>query len=544
VTVSSVREQATTVFVVILAGALAVLAWHSLRWPLGANVAVQHYIAWLIGQGFAPYRDVFDPNVPGVWIVHGVALAAVGPGDIGWRVWDLSWLGVTAFTLYRYCRPLASRWSAAAAAVLFALYHVGGGDRHAGERDFFVCLPLLLGVLAVATWCERDSGGVLGALAGGLALGFATTIKPTAVLFAAGCGAAAALGARSRARRLTGPIALGAGMAVVPLLMLGWLAWHGSLAPFVAIVTDYTLPIFSETGRNRLWRFGKPYWLTLGAVVVIGLALGPPPGRRLRWSLALFGIGYGILHVVLQFKGTWYHFHPFALFMCLVAAPAVAPRALEPGRWWATLGVPAARWWAALRVPVALALVAASAVLMATRDGMRFASDPVAEERARRVVSVMRDLEPRVGRRDTVQVLDVVEGGGALALLRLRLYPANRFINDEPLFLAPHDPRIQRLRAEFMAALTSRPPAAVVVFPRRWRHQGYGRLREFPELVELLAERYTLAVNRDDYEIFVQRPPAARADSHPGAANSRSGVGATATPSSDRAGHGVRPRAG
>ncbi|HEY3068097.1 MAG TPA: hypothetical protein VGL09_20075 [Methylomirabilota bacterium] len=482
-------------FVVVLAGVLVALAWHSRSWPLGANVVVQHYIAWLIGQGFTPYRDVFDPNVPGVWLVHGVALAVVGPGDIGWRVWDLSWLGVTAITLYRYCRPLASRWSAAAAALLFALYHVAGAERHAGERDFFVCLPLLLGALGVAGWCEREAGGVPAAVAGGIALGFAATIKPTAVLFATGCVAAVALGSRSRGRRLGGVVALGAGMAVVPLSIVGWLAWRGGLAPFVAIVTDYTLPIFSATGRNRLWRFFKSYWLTLAPVVVIALALGPPRERRVRWALAVFGLAYGVLHVVLQFKGTWYHFHPFALFMCLLAAPAVAPRALDR-----------ARAWTARRVPVALVLLAATAVLMALRDGTPFADDRVAAERAQRVAAVVRDLEPRLRGGDTVQVLDVVEGGGALALLRLRVHPANRFINDEPLFLAAHDPRLDRLRAEFIASLTSRPPAAVVVFPRRWRHQGYARLREFPELVRLLAEHYTRAVARDDYEIYVRRP--------------------------------------
>jgi hypothetical protein len=516
VNASSARERTTIVLVAVIAGVVTVLAWRSLSWPLGANVAVQHYIAWLIGQGYVPYRDIFDPNVPGVWLVHGVALAVVGSSDVAWRGWDLAWLAVTAITLYRYCRPLASQSSALAVALLFALYHLSGGERHAGERDFFASLPLLLGALAVASWCERDRGGALAAVAGGLALGLATTIKPITVLFGAGCVVAAAVGARSPARRIAGPVALLAGMAVPPLLSIGWLAWQGGLSAFVTILTEYTLPIFSATGRNRMWRFLKPYWLTLGAMALIALTLGPPRDRRVRWNLAVFGLVYGILHVVLQFKGTWYHFHPFALFMCAVAAPALAASAGDRARWaaapaWLRAAAERALGAATMRVPIAVVLLAVSAALMATRDRHVFAADPVARERAERAAAVTHDLERLVRPHDTVQILDVVEGGGALALLRLHLHPANRFINDEPLFQAIHDLRIQRLRAEFMASLRARPPAAVVIFPRRWRREGYRRLQSFPELGELFAERYTLVVDRDDYKIYARRPAAARA---------------------------------
>jgi len=528
VNASSVRERVTIVLVTVIAAVVAVLAWRSLSWPLGANVAVQHYIAWLIGQGYVPYRDIFDPNVPGVWLIHGVALAVVGSSDVAWRGWDLGWLAVTAITLYRYCRPLASRWSAFAVALLFALYHLTGGERHAGERDYFASLPLLLGALATASWCERDRGGGIAAVAGGLALGLAATIKPMTVLFGAGCVVAAAVGARARGRRIAGPVALLAGMAVAPLLLAGWLAWQGGLSAFVTIHTEYTMPIFSATGRNRMWRFLKPYWLTLGVIVVIALALGAPRDRRLRFRLAVFGLAYGVVHVVLQFKGTWYHFHPFALFMCAVAAPALAPAAGDRARWraapaFARAAAERVLWPGTVRVPLAITLVAATAVFMVTRDRHVFAADPVAQERAQRVVAVTRDLARLVRGRDRVQNLDVVEGGGVLALLSVQLYPANRFINDEPLFQATQDPRIQRLRAEFIASLRARPPAAVVVFPRRWRREGYRRLDGFPELGDLLAERYTLVVDRHDYKIYARTE---------------------ATRSSDPASHEARPRAG
>src|SRR3990172_3652857 len=51
-----------------------------------------HYIAWLLTQGAVPYRDAFDMNVPGVYLVHLAVLAVGGSGDWPWRLFGLCWL--------------------------------------------------------------------------------------------------------------------------------------------------------------------------------------------------------------------------------------------------------------------------------------------------------------------------------------------------------------------------------------------------------------------------------------------------------------------
>ncbi|MEK7387507.1 MAG: hypothetical protein AABZ83_13790, partial [candidate division NC10 bacterium] len=48
----------------------AALAWRSRGWPLVHDAPILHYIAWRIGEGAAPYRDLFDMNFPGVYLVH------------------------------------------------------------------------------------------------------------------------------------------------------------------------------------------------------------------------------------------------------------------------------------------------------------------------------------------------------------------------------------------------------------------------------------------------------------------------------------------
>src|SRR5512134_1571448 len=69
-------------------GSLGYFAWRSRSWPLVHDAPLMHYIAWLIGQGAVPYRDTFDMNMPGAYLVHLGVIAVAGPGDLAWRIFD------------------------------------------------------------------------------------------------------------------------------------------------------------------------------------------------------------------------------------------------------------------------------------------------------------------------------------------------------------------------------------------------------------------------------------------------------------------------
>src|SRR5215207_7013337 len=137
-----------------------------------------HYIAWRIADGAVPYRDVFDMNFPGVYLVHLAVVTLLGPGDAAWRVFDL---GVTALAAIAVA-AIAAPWGRVAAtggAGFFAAYHLASGAWNAGQRDFLLCPCLLAGALGVARWAE--GGGLRQVLGGGVALGAGLTIKPHAV---------------------------------------------------------------------------------------------------------------------------------------------------------------------------------------------------------------------------------------------------------------------------------------------------------------------------------------------------------------------------
>ena len=127
---------------------LAYLVWGSRGWPLIHDAPLMHYIAWLIGQGAVPYRDAFDMNLPGVYLLHLAVLRVGGAGDLGLAALRP---GLARRDVRPAPRVLPSRSATAgppvSAALLFALYHLSGGAWHAGQRDFLLCLFLLLGGL-------------------------------------------------------------------------------------------------------------------------------------------------------------------------------------------------------------------------------------------------------------------------------------------------------------------------------------------------------------------------------------------------------------
>ena len=89
-----------------------------------------------------PYRDLFDMNFPGIYVVHRVVTGIGGYGDAAWRAFDLLWLALTCVLLFRFCRPFG-RLASVGAASMFALWHTMGGPLSMGQRDFLVATLLL-----------------------------------------------------------------------------------------------------------------------------------------------------------------------------------------------------------------------------------------------------------------------------------------------------------------------------------------------------------------------------------------------------------------
>src|SRR5881296_1469933 len=420
-----------------------------------------HYIAWRIGAGAVPYRDIFDMNFPGVYALHLAALGLFGAGDAGWRAFDLAWLAATSLA----AAALAAPWGRLAAA--------GAG--------------LLLAALGVARWPERPAERTSLAW-GGLALGAGITVKPHAGLLAAALLALVALVAYAEGRPLAAPVAVFAAALVVPTLAaVAWLAAAGALPAWYEIVAGYLVPLYSRLGGPERWTFYRWHvWIPIAAGVA--LALGSAvAGRRFaaRHAVVAVGLGYGAAHFFGQDKGWEYHLYPLAAFAA-VALFAELPRLLE------------ARRLAALPL---LACVVAAGTMLGLK-GVEAADAAWIAARERRVQALVADLDGRIAPEDFVQVLDTTEAG-IHALLRLHAVQPTRFIYDFHFYHDTQTRTVQRLREEFLAGFDAHPPKFVVLFERGWPAGGYERVDQFPGL-RLRLSAYRVDRRRDGYIVYAR----------------------------------------
>ncbi|HZF02837.1 MAG TPA: hypothetical protein VE932_00725 [Patescibacteria group bacterium] len=469
---------------------VVVLLVLSLPWPLVQDAPVMHYIAWRIGEGDVPYRDLYDINQPGVYVLHLALLRTLGSGDGAWRAFDLAWLAATAGAV----ALLAARWgavAAAGAALAFAAYHLAGGAWQAGQRDFLLCVFLVAGALGVARWLERR-GGAWSLAGAGLALGAAVGLKPYAVLFAGALGLVVLVAAARRrdigeALRSLG--AYVAGTAAVPAALGTWLALAGGLRAWADVVFGYAIPVYGHLGRSAPW-LGHRWlgWIPLG-LAALGALVAAVATRRAdaRHLVAAVGLAYGVAHYVGQAKGSEYHLYPLAAFVCVLAFSALTP-ALAAQR--ARLGVP-------------LAVTLAAALVLLTAKGLEASDAPWIWDKERRVRVLVDDLGRSLAPGDTVQVLDIADGG-LHALLRLRVRQPTRFLYDVFFFHEADRPVVRAIRAEFVAALEARPPRFIVLM-RGWPSGDYDRIQHFPALADLLARRYDVVVTRDGYRLYARR---------------------------------------
>jgi hypothetical protein len=472
-------------------GALAaLLAWRSLAWPLIHDVALMHYIAWRIGEGAVPYRDLFDMNQPGTYLIHLAVLRTLGGGDLAWRIVDLAWLAAAAGAIAAFAAPWGAL-AAAAGAVVFTTYHLAGGAWQAGQRDFLVCVFLLLGALGVARWLER--GRLVTLVWSGAALGAGITVKPHVALLVGALGALVAVAA---ARACGVPTAAGvtglfvASTVAAPLAVLAWLAAAGGLGAWYEIVTGYLIPLYSGLGRTSAWTIYRWHaWIPIAFGVTVSLAsVVLRRGARARHLVAALGVAYGIVHYVAQGKGWEYHLDPLAAFAAVLLA-AELPTAL-----------------AARRRVVAITLAAmlvASLVLLGAK-GLEASPAEFWWARHATVRAVEADVRARLTPGDTVQVLDTTEGG-IHALFRLRVREPTRFLYDFHFFHDEGSAVVQALRAEFIRDLDARPPRMIVLFERGWPAGGYDRVARFPALADTLRERYQPALTRAAYRLYVKR---------------------------------------
>ena len=495
-----------TLSVVLVSAALLfiVTTW---RWPLAGDAAFFHYMVSLLRSGQVPYRDFVDVNLPGTYAVQAAVIAALGPGPVAFRLFDLSLLAVVAAAAFVLCRANApgERWSSPAfpalfTATLFAIIHGRDGVIHQGQRDLVLATLYLVACAFLQATLQRDSKTALHwrsslwpSLLSGLILGFACTIKPLALLLLLPLSLVLILELRSQKRAWLLPLATYTAAALVgPTMVLIYLARNHALIAFWQALTRL-MPYHASLARlststlvtGSISSVCLPLFLIWLAVFVSQRRYALPLDR-----LLLVGFLAGIISYVLQGRGYPYHRYPSEVFLLVLAAIAFCDALWPvPGRQRAT---PWVQFAAAAGLSLGTLYLVPRSLQMILRFDLR--DQYTADLRAALNTQGGSALNNRIqcldgysGCLNTLQQMHLIEATGFLYDCYLYSEPdvsATRFLDERNSY-----------RTSFRKALLEHPPELFIVSSQTCGGPVdylYVKLTRWPWLQEYLNTQYQL----------------------------------------------------
>jgi hypothetical protein len=477
----------------LLAGAVCYVLF-TIHWQWMWDTQVMHYISFLIDHGRAPYKDIYDFNMPGSYLTERWVIDVFGGGDLGWRFYEFTLLGSMTLAMIVIARPYD--WMAGLfAGVLFSLMYGALGPFQAAQRDEVMTVLLFVGYALLFTAVRRGWPAMM--LPFGLVVGIATLIKPTVLPFAVGLLLLVYLVLRRQGRAAASYVGLGIGGLAIALgiLLEFLLPWH-ALGPFFFILRKL-VPYYSTLGHPTMWMLVErslPHTVVLCALVAGLLAAtgrertGGDAGWYANWEMWAVRLGFvfGGVSYFVQRKG--YDYHRIA-FMCfgLLWIGLEFTAAMKDGGWRRSVGA-AGMGFAVL------------AILPVNANRLRHAQD-----RNPAAFVLEQDLARLGGEKlqRKVQCLDMV-GGCFSALYRMGLVQSTGFTGDTLFFVPGNDPVVEYYRKIFWDDIHADPPT-VIILSNEWFYYSiysFDKLNAWPEFRDYLNSAYRLDVSRGVFELY------------------------------------------
>jgi hypothetical protein len=459
----------------MVAIAIVVLTW---RWPLIWDAQVFHYIHFLIGHGFAPYRDIPDINMPGVYVLESWAMQIFGGSDLAWRIYDFTLLGLLSLAMIVITLPYD--WLAGLfAGVMFALLHANDGPWNSVERDEVMTVLIVAAYAFLFEGVRRRQAWLL--LAFGLSLGMAAAIKPTTAPLGVVLLAMAAWNVRKKDESVAPYLWYSiAGAAVAAAVALSFLLRHHAVQAFLE-TSHRVIPFYARLERTDIRTLAR-FLPKKIEIVMLPFALAVAFGQKHwkqweRYALVL-GIAVGALSYFAQGKGYDYHRYPFAAFILLWMATELT-LAMRTAGWRRWLGITGLSFGLLLGVPLYLYHV----------DHFRTDSD---------FLSLQNDLATMGANQlqRQVQCMDMVQGCYT-ALYHLKIVQSSGLVGDTLLFATETSPVVDYYRDQYWKELTSNPPAVIVLTNEWFSHNpSFDKINQWPSFSSFLQDHYQLIVER------------------------------------------------
>jgi hypothetical protein len=484
-----------TLYFLFCIGFFAVRTAH---WKQVNDPAQLHYLCFLMDHGFAPYRDLLEINLPGIYLVNWSVVHTLGGGSGAWRAFDFALMGIAAAAMIVIARPYD--WLAGFfGATLFILYHGRDGAGQEGQRDFIIAV-LLLSAYAFLFYVFRSRRS-WPMFAFGLCGGLAATIKPMPLPFVLFLLLLAAMKWRQLGEPVLKPLLYALLGLMAPLALVGaFLISHHSVGAFWYLL-HVELPFYQGLERVR-WPMMLSLMATASVKTIALIALAIAVMKRDWWNwegkLLVAGILFGIASYFVQGKAFPYHRYPMYAFLFLWAGLQMitALRAQRMVRALAIAGVGLAVILAPIYVSHAVHKVWAAAF-----------SDSLAA-----------DLNQLGGGALSghVQCIDTPADCDA-TLYQMRLVQSTGLFYDYLIFGSSRQRVIRDARATFWQQFQRNTPQVVIVAAGLYPHgRGYGKLASWPLFDQELASHYVLYVDRSfppaeagvrGYRIYVETHP-------------------------------------
>ena len=138
----------TPVLIVLLVS--LVCAMSTLWLPLGRDHGIGLYIADVMLDGGAPYKDAWEIRPPGIFYFYAAAITAFGKNALALRLLDLLTHVLTALALFHLGRRLFGVGAGLVAGVVYPIVYFFGNDFwNLGNTDGSVALPSVLALLCL-----------------------------------------------------------------------------------------------------------------------------------------------------------------------------------------------------------------------------------------------------------------------------------------------------------------------------------------------------------------------------------------------------------
>ncbi len=446
----------------------------SWRWPFVGDESILHYAVFLLGKGFRPYADIKDLTLPGSYLLDWLVMRGLGAGAIGEHLYDLLLcLLASAAAVWSAWPDKRHATAAISATLLFVLFHLQDGLMEIGQRDFAMAVFVLC---AYAILVRERGTPPQRIFVFYLLLGSIATIKPTLLALAVLPPFVPSLRSWFRSAKLSATLLALAGFAIAPALAAGWLYSRSAFRAFVECFKSLGAMHASIAHRGPWMIFlhalspGRELFLIAFALILLA---------RLPWTterrlLALCAAA-GLFSCLIQGKGLSYHRYTFLLFALLLLFHDFDQMARLPG-WRRTAALSGMAVFTLFLAPFSVWRIA------------RFDHTAPFEDALAQQLTQTGALSQR-----GIQCLDTFAGCNN-TLYNLRLVQSTGYLYDCYLTL-PASPQRDRYRDEFLQALRSSSPHAIVVTdqPCFTAHQGYQWIADWDQLDSYLNDNYRLA---------------------------------------------------